>query len=125
MSIIVDYDEFLDSLIIKTGGKVGCEEICALRDKILEHPNFRKNINQLFDATSSLLDLSSEDLQIIASHYSLKSNELGSNRKLALLVDKDLDFGRMRQYEVYFDSGPTVLVQAFRDPSKARIWIKN
>lgn len=124
MPFTVEYDELIDSLIIKTEGNVGCEEICMLRDQILEHPNFRKDINQLFNATDCILDLSTEDLKIIAAHYSSKASELGNNRKLALLVSRDLDFGRMRQYEVFFYSGPTLLVQAFRDLSQAEKWLK-
>lgn len=125
MVIAVDYDELIDSMIIKAEGNVGREEICGLRDKILEHPCFRMDINQLFDATECRLELSTEDLEYIAFYYSQKSSELGNNRKLALLVAKDVDYGMMRQYEVFFDSGPTVLVQAFRDPSKAKYWLKN
>ncbi len=124
MPIRVDYDDVLDSIIITAAGNIGCEEICVLRDQILNQSNFRKDINQLFDATDALLDLSTEDLKSIASHYSIKSHELGHKRKLALLVSKDLNFGLMRQYEVFFDAGPTVLVQAFRELSIAQDWLK-
>lgn len=124
MPINVEYDESLDSMIIETIGTVGCDEICLLRDQLLEHADFRENINQLFDASRGQLDLSADDLQKIASYYIVKSEQLGNNRKLALVVSKELDFGRMRQYEVYFYSGPTVYVKAFRNLSEAREWLK-
>jgi len=124
MAIQVEYDGDIDALIIKADGEVGREEIFLLRDQIIKHSNFKQNINQLFDATGSQLTLSTDDLRKIAYYYGVKFEELGDNRKLALLVSQDLDFGMMRQYEVFFDSGPNVMVQAFRDGLKAKKWLK-
>lgn len=124
MDLEVIYDESIDSLIIKSTSNVGPEEIYRLRDQILEHPNFKTNINQLFDSTKGQIDLSATDLQRIASHYQEVGEKLGFDRKLALVVTRDLDFGKMRQYEAYFDSGPDVLVHAFRSLSEAREWLK-
>ena len=112
MSIDVDYDEQSKCILIKIHNTVGCDEICALRDQLLNHPKFTTNINQIFDATEGQLQLTMEDLQKIASHYSEEVETLGNKRKLALVVSKDLDFARTRQYEAFFDSGPNVLIHS-------------
>ncbi len=125
MSLEVIYDDSIDSIVIISKKVVGKNDILLLRDSILNHPNFRKNINQLFDSTEGQIDLTSEDLVNIATYYQTKSNQLGNNRKLALVVSRDVDFGRMRQYEAFFDAGPGVIVHSFRSINEAKDWIKN
>ncbi len=123
MPIDIDYDAETNCILIKTYEIVDCDEICALRDRLLNHPKFSTNINQIFDSSEGQLVITSEDLINIASHYKEKVDKLGNERKLALVVSKDLDFGRMRQYEAYFDSGPNVLVHSFRNINDAKEWL--
>jgi len=124
VTIKVGYDESIDSIVLKSNNVIKYDDVCLLRDQIITHPKFRKNIHQLFDSTESQFDLSSEELIKLASYYQEKSDQLGHNRKLAVVVSRDLDFGKMRQYEAFFDSGPNVLVQAFRSLLDAREWLK-
>ncbi len=124
MSVEVTYDTSLGCIVIKNNSIAGIEEILSLRDMILSHTNFRTNIGQLFDSTEGQFDLTSDDLMKIADHYKAKSDQLGKNRKLALVVSRDLDFGRARQYEAFFNAGPDVTVQAFRSISEAREWMR-
>lgn len=124
MSIEVRYDEEHDSIIITVHGVLDRKSGISLRDRILTHQQFRKNINQIFDCSSGKLELTTEDLKVIAAHFNQKSEVLGGNRKLALVVSRDLDFGMMRQYEAFFYTGPEVLVHSFRSLEKAIKWIK-
>ncbi len=124
MTIEITHDETLDCLEIKVVGSVGYEGIFALRDKLINHERFRHNINQLFDCSAGELSLNTEDLKRIAHDYMGVADQLGHNRKLALVVSRDLDFGMMRQYEAFFYSGPGVAIKAFRLLAEAKEWLK-
>lgn len=123
MAIETTYNEVIDCIVIKIIGTVGYNDILLLRDMIIGHPNFRRDINQLFDCSEGELDLSTSDLENIAFHYMRVSDQLGLDRKLALVVSRDLDYGMMRQYEAFFYSGPNVAVSAFKSLDEAKEWL--
>ena len=120
----ITYDEEIDGFVIKATGTVRREDIILSLDQFLKHPKFRQNINQLFDCTEGNLDLTTQDLISISSYFSSISCQLGHNRKLAIAVCGDLNYGIMRQYEALFDSGPNVSVFVFKSISDARNWLK-
>lgn len=124
MPLKVTYDEVIDCLVVKATDSIKCDDLLSLRELILNHPKFRQDINQLFECTEGKLDLTTSDLERIASHFSRVADQLGLNRKLALGVSRDFEFGMMRQYEVFFYSGPNVSVRAFKSLSDAREWLK-
>ena len=64
-----------------------------------------------------------EDLYKVANDFSGMGDVLGLNRKLALVASSDGDFGRFRQYEVFFQAGPEVKVHVFRSIEAARHWL--
>lgn len=125
MTLEVSHDEVNDNMVIKATGTVGYKEILALRDQLINHSNFRQNINQLFDCSQGKLNLNTDDLKRIAMDYTEVADQLGHNRKLALVVSRDLDFGMMRQYEAFFYSGPGVSICAFRSLTEAKEWLKS
>lgn len=59
----------------------------------------------------------------MADDFSKIGQILGLERKLAIMASRDADFGRMRQYEVFFQSGPDVKVHVFRSLDEAREWL--
>ena len=125
MATKVHYDSTLDALVIQATGRISYEDLPFLAQQIIDHPNFRVNINQLFDCTNGQLDLSTDDLKRIAQDFIGISEKLGSKRRLALAVSRLVDFGMMRQYEMFFDGGPEVEVHAFKVLADARAWLQN
>ena len=125
MTLEVSHDEVNDYMVIKAIGTVGYKEIFALRDQLINHSSFRKNINQLFDCSEGELNLTTNDLKRIAMDYTEVADQLGHDRKLALVVSRDLDFGMMRQYEAFFYSGPGVSICAYRSLAEAIKWLKS
>ena len=124
MKFHIEYDSTIDSLIIEVYGIITCDDLLRLAHQIIEHPQFKTNMNQLFDTTKGELHLSKEDIERIASEFMQLENALGLNRRLALAVTRTVDFGMMRQYEVFFQSGPDVMVKSFKNVDKARAWLK-
>ncbi len=123
MAISITHDDKNDCIVIKVTGAIDYEDILSLREELLNHPLFRQNINQLFDCTEGELNLTTGDLQRIAADYGEVADKLGHNRKLALVVSRDLDFGMMRQYEAFFYAGPDVDIRAHRSVIEAQIWL--
>lgn len=123
MPIEVSYEAGLDALMIQCTGTVVYKDMPVLGNQILSHPDFRKNISQIFDVTQGVLELSTEDLKQVATDFSQIAKILGMNRKLALVVSRDVDFGMMRMYEVFFQPGPHVKIMSFRSMDKAKQWI--
>lgn len=124
MSIDILYDDFNDCLVLKALRDLGLKEIIALRDQLISHPRFRTNINQILDCSAVKLHLSTEELKEIASYYLEVNEQLGTSRKLALVVMRDLDFGMMRQYEAFFYSGPDVRIHSFYSLNDAKDWVR-
>ena len=123
MTTEITYNEALDALHIEVTGSIDINEILRLKDQLLAHPNFTTNIDQIFDCSESSLNLSFEELQITADAYSAAADRFGRRRKLALIVQRDLDYGKTRQYEMFFDSGPEVLIRTFKTLEDAQHWI--
>ncbi len=120
----VEYDPEVDALVIRVFGRLFYDDLPQIVQQVTEHPSFRTNISQLFDCTEGELGLSTRDLEHIAEDFTALSDLLGLNRRLALLVSRAVDFGMMRQYEVFFRPGPGVKVRAFADRHAARTWLQ-
>lgn len=125
MTIEIKYDESLDFIVINVTGKLEHSDLPKLAQDLIDHKNFRTNINQIFDCRNGSLDFTTNELQQIADDFSSIAEVLGLERKLALVVSRDVDFGQMRQYEVFFTPGPSVIIHVFRSLADARIWINS
>ena len=124
MAITLTYDSDIDCLTMLVIGSVRYGEILQLRDQIINHPDFRTDINQLFDCSLGELELTTRDLERIASDYSTVIDLLGHKRKLALVVSRDTDYRKMGQYEIFFYAGPGVALHSFRSLADAKSWLK-
>lgn len=124
MPIELEYDPSIHGLYIKATGNIVYTDLPVLAKQLMAHPDFRTNISQLFDCTEGKLDLSTDDLDRIARDFMQVADILGRDRRLALVVSRDVDFGKLRQYEVFFESGPGVEVNIFRSLHDARKWLQ-
>ncbi len=124
MPIDLYYDSKINSMFMKATGRIVYDDLPVLAEQLVNHVNFRKNINQLFDVTEGELDLSNEELKQVSNDFQNISELLGMERRLAIVVSRDLDFGMMRMYEVFFDAGPGVEILVLRSLEKAFKWLK-
>lgn len=125
MTIDIEYNKYLDCIVINATGQIEYKDLTKLAIALIKHKDFRSNINQIFNCSNGELALTMSDLKKIAIDFTQVAGTLGLDRKLALVVSRDLDFGQMRQYEAFFQSGPHVLVHVCRSIDEACDWIKN
>jgi hypothetical protein len=125
VTIEIEYDISLGCIVINATGVIEYSDLPKLAQDLIAHKNFRTNINQIFDCSHGALNFTTNELKKIAYDFSQIDETLGLVRKLALVVSRDVDFGQMRQYEVFFESGPGVLVHVFRSLDDARVWISH
>jgi|GEM_PF-5642623 len=123
MPIETTYDSTIDAIVMKATGKINIDDIQDLAAALVTHPEFRTNINQLFDNSCGEFDLSILELRKIAKDFQSLSDRLGKERRFAIVVSREVDYGMMRQYEVFFNVGPGVEVYVFRSLNEARQWI--
>lgn len=124
MPIETKYDSTIDVIVMRATGKITYDDISDLAENIVAHPEFRMNINQLFNITDGEFDLSSNEIERIAQDYLSISELLGHERRFAIAVSRDVDYGMMRQYEVFFQAGPGVEIRGFRSLDEARQWLQ-
>ncbi len=123
MTIEIEYDESIDCMVIIATDLIEYSAMPQLAEDLIKHQKFRKDINQLFDCSNGELSLTTDELYKIADDISQIGHILGVERKLAIVASRDADFGRMRQYEVFFQAGPGVKVHVFRSLIEAREWL--
>ena len=124
MPIETKYDSTIDVIVMRATGKITYDDISDLAENIVAHPEIRMNINQLFNITDGEFDLSSNEIERIAQDYLSISELLGHERRFAIAVSRDVDYGMMRQYEVFFQAGPGVEIRGFRSLDEARQWLQ-
>ena len=125
MTMDIEYDASIHCIVINAIGKIEYADLQVLAKDLIEHTEFRTNINQIFNCSDAELNLTIDDLRRVAEDFTKIEEILGLERKLALVVSRDVEFGQMRQYEVFFQSGPNVMIHVFRSLDAARRWIAN
>jgi len=123
MELEIQYDEPLDCLMIRASGDIKFKDLPTINQRVSEHEKFRFNISQICDCSNGALLLSMEELKTFARESSEFSRRFGDERKLALVDAKPINFGLMRQYEVFLDAEPGVDIRVFKSLSDARSWI--
>jgi len=123
MSFEITFDKELDCLVVAMTGRAGREDIMAARDQVIGHPDFRKDMNKIIDFTEGEMELETEDVKLISSHYADQAEQLGKH-KVAYVAPSDLSFGRARQFDIIYGSNPGFEVRTFRSFNEAADWIR-
>lgn len=87
-------------------------------------PRFRPTMTQLVDFSSA--DLSSigpEALRALAEQARTMSAEWG-DRRIGVVASRDVDYGLLRAYELWSDTGGRNGFRVFRDRAEAEIWTR-
>ncbi|MCB1064441.1 MAG: hypothetical protein KDN20_16170 [Verrucomicrobiae bacterium] len=124
MTIKFEYDASMDCIVIETEGVIVYDDLAALMQGLMSHEKFRPNISQILDCTNAALEIPMNQIKRFAAEASKLGEVFGEDRKLAMVVSRDIDFAQMRQYEAFLQIGPGVQVQIFRSLDQARGWIR-
>jgi len=125
MSITINYDTTIDTMIIQFIGSIHRNDIPQLNENFQRHPDYRTNLNQLCDLTKGKLQLSIEERQQVAEEFQKLNEIFGLDRKLAFVVSRDLEYGMMKTYEEVLPAIENIQVQVFRSIDNAREWLQS
>jgi len=114
------------NIIIRTAsGELSADDIRNAFNATLEHTDFRKEMNVIWDLEhADLSKIAADDLIKIVELISKASNQRGSDYKIAIVASKDLTFGLSRMFEGYGVELPTSIM-VYRDLESAYHWINS
>jgi hypothetical protein len=87
--------------------------------RLLRHPDFRPEFNQLYDFRDiTKMVLSAEEVRSLASY-----TVFSAHSKRAFVVASDLQFGLSRMFRAYREMGGAQEIMIFREMPKALSWL--
>ncbi len=113
-----------DAGLIRTtaSGRVEGSDLIAYYRNLRTHPDFRSNLNEIFDATRiETVDLTAEDVRRL-SNLTEEFTKRGVPVKVAIIAPGDVEFGMSRMYEMLQMQSINVL-KVFRERAPAEEWI--
>jgi hypothetical protein len=103
----------------KAVGACGRADILDHMDRSQRHPDFHREMEQLFDfreVTKAML--SEEDVRLLASR-----NIFSGQSRRALVVSSDVQFGLGRMFETYREGAGEHGITIFREMADALSWL--
>jgi hypothetical protein len=87
--------------------------------RLLRHPDFRPEFNQLYDFRDiTKMVLSAEEVRSLSSY-----TVFSAHSKRAFVVASDLQFGLSRMFKAYREMGGEHEIMIFREMTKALSWL--
>jgi hypothetical protein len=103
-------------------GRVTGHDLVEYYRRLRAHPDFRSNLNEIFDATLvDTVDVAAEDVRALSS-ITEEFTKHGVPVRVAIVAPGDLEFGMSRMYEMLQVQSINVL-RVFRDRKTAEDWI--
>lgn len=117
----VDPDHSL--FIVETEGDATVEGICAFLDDIVAHPAWRPGMSILLDHRRlSLHNISAKEVEQVSDYFTGISDSLG-NGKIALVMNRDVDFGVARAWENMTIDRTSMRPYVFRTLEECQAWV--
>jgi len=104
-------------------GTVDCDDIIQSLSEVYRDENYDNSLHALWDFRNCSADLSAEDMQKIIAH-SRKARGRPAQGKIALVVNRDLEFGLARMYEMLSEPELPRQLMVFKDYETALVWIQ-
>ena len=116
-------DFFIDTqrgvVFSRAEGVCGRADILDHMDRLRHHPDFRRELEQLFDFRKvTKATLSEEDVKILAAW-----NVFSGQSKRALVVSSDAHYGLARMFEAYREFAGEHGIVIFREMAEALSWL--
>ena len=103
-------------------GRVIGDDLVAYYHRLRSHPDFRSNLNEIFDLTDvTEANVDAADVRRL-SGVTEEFTRRGVTVKVAIVAPRDLEFGLSRMYEMLQDQSLND-VRVFRDRAEAEGWI--
>ncbi|MDH5300574.1 MAG: hypothetical protein OEW58_04355 [Gammaproteobacteria bacterium] len=124
MGVTAVYNKDDDLMLATVVGEVNFQEIGQAIFNMLKDPNFRQDINIIWDATQAKINMNDPNKTAmfeLTSKLSQFSEQRGYG-KTALVVSSNLYFGLARQFQNYMAETPRS-VHVFKDMDAAKTWL--
>ena len=103
-------------------GRVSGRDLVEYYHRLRTHPDFKSNLNEIFDATRvDAIDVTADDVRRLSS-ITEEFTKKGVPVKVAIIAPGDLEFGMSRMYEMLQVQSINVL-KVFRERPAAEDWI--
>ncbi len=107
--------------VVTWSGDLTMSAFLTFTKEFLEHPDFRKDLDRLYDFRDAKIDLQSDQFRTI--YKALQDDDaVHGKRKVAFLVAKNFDFGLMRMFSSIADRLSADMA-VFRDRNEANTWL--
>ena len=116
------YDQALGAIVLEANGEMSVEFSKAMIDAEVEMLEKHKDASILYCQGETSNDLTGDDIFAI-SEYSAKLGELLEGKKMAVVLQDDLDYGLGRMWKSFTEVRAPFEIQLFRDRDKAEKWI--
>lgn len=105
-------------------GELSCNGIMREFEQVISHPEYSPGLPRLWDLrASSGAKLTFDDMRKLAQFVTRREAACGPS-KVALVTERDLDFGLSRMYEMLSASRtPVYSVRVFRGTADAVAWL--
>jgi hypothetical protein len=122
MPIRMIIDKTIGLIRTTATGRVTGDELVAYYHRLRSHPDFRSNLNEIFDLSEvDGADVAAADVRRL-SGVTEEFTRRGATVKVAIIAPRDLEFGFARMYEMLQDQSMND-VRVFRDRAEAEGWI--
>jgi hypothetical protein len=120
----LEADPGKDLIMVTTDGDATVEGICAFLDDIISHPAWRPGMCILLDHRKlNLSPINQKGVEQVSDYFASISEALG-NGKIALVMNKAVDFGITRSWEIITQDRTNMQIHVFRELDPARLWIE-
>jgi len=92
--------------------------------RLVEHPQFRQNLNALYDYSDAHPDVEMQEIEEYAQFVASLSQRRGANYKLALVADDTLNTALLNVYKLLI-AKTTVDAEVFSQRSRAMGWLSS
>ena len=109
---------------IKTYGDGSPEGIIAFLEDLISHPEWQKGANVLLDHRELSIDsITVEGIERVAGFFVSIADQLGDG-KLALVMNRDIDFGIARAWELVTATEVDMQIRVFKRIDDAKCWLQ-
>lgn len=120
----LETDPFHKIFMVTTDGDATVEGIFAFLDDIISHPQWRPGMSVLLDHRRlDLSPITPRGIEQVSDYFAGISDALG-NGKLAMVMNKEVDFGIARASEIITQDRTQMQLRVFRFVEDAWAWLK-
>ena len=121
MSYHCDFLPESQTIVVRWNDVLTAESFIDFLSVLVAHPDFRSNMNRLYDFRSATIELTTTGLRSIKSEIQ-DLDEAHGDRRVAFLVHRDLAYGMMRMFTAIAENLRAEM-GVFRDEAEAKAWI--